>query len=54
MSFDEFNEIYREAWKEKYIYFLMNRLENKIGKKYGICNESNLEYKIFNPRTDPF
>ena len=54
MSYDEFKSLCREAWKEKYNYLIINRLEDKIGKKYRICNESNPEYKIFNPQTDPF
>ena len=54
MSYDEFKELCREAWRERYNYLLINRLEDKNGKKYMICNESNSEYKIFNPQTDPF
>ena len=54
MSYDEFKSLCREAWKEKYNYLLINRLEDKNGCKYKLCNESNPEYKIFNPQTDPF
>ena len=54
MSYDEFKELCREAWRERYNYLLINRLEDKNGKKYMICNESNSEYKIFIPQTDPF
>ena len=54
MSYDEFKSLCREAWREKYNYLLINRLEDKNDKKYMICNESNSEYKIFNPQTDPF
>ena len=54
MSYDEFKELCREAWRERYNYLLINRLEDKNGEKYMICNESNSEYKIFNPQTDPF
>ena len=54
MSYDEFKSLCREAWKEKYNYLLINRLEDKNGSRYKICNESNPEYKIFNPQTDPF
>ena len=54
MSHDEFKTTCREAWKEKYNYSLIKRLEDKNDKKYRICNESNPEYKIFNPQTDPF
>ena len=54
MSYDEFKSLCREAWRDPYNYFLINRLEDKNGKKYMICNESNSEYKTFNPQTDPF
>ena len=54
MSNDEFKSLCREAWRDPYNYLLINRLEDKNGKKYMICNESNLQYQIFNPQTDPF
>ena len=54
MSYDEFKNLCRESWEENYIYLLLNRLEDKNGKKHMICNESNLRYQIFNPQTDPF
>ena len=54
MSYDEFKSLCREAWRDKYNYLLINRLEDKNGSKYMICNESNLQYQIFNPQTDPF
>ena len=54
MSYDEFKRLCREVWKEKYNYLLINRQEDKNGKKYMICNESNPEFKVFNPQTDPF
>ena len=54
MSYDEFKSLCREAWKEKYNYFIINRLEDKNGSKYQLCNESNPNYMIFNPQTDPF
>ena len=40
--------------EKKYKYSEINRLEDKNCKKYKICNESNKEYKIVNPETDPF
>ena len=33
MSNDEFKELCREAWRERYNYLLINRLEDKNGKK---------------------
>ena len=54
MSYDEFKSLCREAWRDPYNYLLINRLEDKNGSKYMICNESNLQYQIFNPHTDPF
>ena len=53
MSYDEFKGLCREAWKEKYNYLKINRLEDKT-KRYCICNESSYKYKIFTPQTDPF
>ena len=52
--FDEFKELSREAWKEKYSYLQINMLEEKNESKYKCCNESNASYKIFNPQTEPF
>ena len=54
MSNDEFKNLCREAWRDEYNYLLINRLEGKNGSKYMICNESNPQYQIFNPQTDPF
>ena len=54
MSYEEFKELCREAWRERYNYLIINRLEDKNGSRYKICNESNPEYKTFNPQTDPF
>ena len=53
MSYEEFKSLYREAWNEKFNYLLINRLEDKNGSRYRIFNESNPNYKIFNPQTDP-
>ena len=53
MSYEEFKSLCREAWKEN-IYLLINRLEDKNGSNYHVCNESNPNYKIFNPQTEPF
>ena len=54
MSNDEFKSLCREAWRDNYNYLIINRLEDKNGSKYMICNESNLQYQLFNPQTDPF
>ena len=53
MSYEEFKSLCREAWNEKFNYLLINRLKDKNGSRYRICNESNPNYKIFNPQTDP-
>ena len=53
MSYEEFKSLCRETWNEKFNYLLINRLEDKNGSRYRICNESNPNYKIFNPQTDP-
>ena len=54
MSYEEFKELCREAWRERYNYLLVNTLEDKNGSRYKICNESNPEFMVFNPQTDPF
>ena len=54
MYFDEFKELCREAWKEKYHYLETKVLEDKNESKYKICKKSNSNYKIFNPQTEPF
>ena len=54
MSYEEFKNLCREAWKEKYNYLLINRLEDKNKSKYKIMNESNEKYQVFHPKTDPF
>ena len=53
MSYEEFKSLCREAWNEKFNYLLINRLEDKKRSRCRICNESNPNYKIFNPQTDP-
>ena len=53
MSYDEFKSLCREA-RQKYSYLLRDRLEDKNGSRYRICDESNPNYKIFNTQTDPF
>ena len=56
MSYDELKSLClcKEAWNEKYSYSLVNRLKDKNGSRYRICNESNTNYKIFNLQTDSF
>ena len=54
MSHDEFKSLCKEAWRDKYNYLIINRLEDKNGSKYMICNESNPQYQVFSPQTDPF
>ena len=54
MSYDEFKSLCKEAWRDKYNFLLINRLEDKNGSKYMICNESNPQYQVFSPQTDPF
>ena len=54
MYYDEFKELCREAWKEKYYYLEIIMLEDKNESKYKICNELNPNYQIFNPQRYPF
>ena len=54
MSYDEFKSLCKEAWRDKYNYLLIKRLEDNNGGKYMIRNESNPQYQVFSPQTDPF
>ena len=54
MSYDEFKSLCKEAWRDKYNYLLIGRSGDKNGRKYMICNESNPQYQVFSPQTDPF
>ena len=46
-------KIYVEKHGIKNISYLkINRLDDN--EKYAICNESDKEYKIFKPKTQPF
>ena len=54
VSYEELKSLCREAWKEKYNYLEIIKLEDKNGKKYCICSESKNEYKVFNPEKDSF
>ena len=38
--------------EKKYSYLKNNGLDDD--EKYNICNESDKEYKIFKPKTQPF
>ena len=40
--------------KKNIIILEINMLEDKNVSKYKICNESNPNYKIFNPQAEPF
>ena len=53
MFYEEFKSLCKEAWNEKFDYLLLNRLEDKNGSRYRICNESNPNYKIFDPQIYP-
>ena len=54
MSYEEFKNLCREAWNEKFNYLLINRLKDKDKGRYSIRNESNKEYKEIIPQTKPF
>ena len=46
MYYVEFKSLCKKAWTEKYNSLLINRLEDKHGYKYKICNESNPEKNL--------
>ena len=56
MIYDEFKEMCRVAWSEKFNYFCFGMTKNKNGSKYRIFNESKNTYfecfcelKLFKP-----
>ena len=44
-SYEELKDLCREAWKQKYSYLKINRLDDQ--EKKCICNENKNEYKFF-------
>ena len=47
ISYDEFNDLCGEAWKEKYSYLKNKRLGDE--EKYCFCNECKKECNFLKP-----
>ena len=47
MSYEEFKQLSKDAWKEKFSYPKTVRLDDEV--KYCICVESKNECKVFKP-----
>ena len=54
MIYDEFKEMCRVAWSEKFNYLCIDMTKNKNDGKYCIFNESETTYIDCNPETEPF
>ena len=54
MKYDEFKEMCRKAWDEKYNYICIDMTKNKNEGKYRIFNESKTTYIDCIPETEPF
>ena len=53
MSYEEFKNLCREVWKNEFNYLKIERHKNRQ-ERYSIWNESNPQYKVFKPVTEPF
>ena len=54
MIYDEFKEMCRVAWTEKFNYLCIDMNKNKNNGKYRIFNESKTTYIDCIPETEPF
>ena len=54
MIYDEFKEMCRVAWSEKFNYLCIDMTKNKNEDKYRIFNESKTTYIDCIPETEPF
>ena len=53
MSYEELKNLCREVWKNEFNYLKIERSKNRQ-VRYSIWNESNPQYKVFKPVTEPF
>ena len=54
MIYDEFNDMCRVAWGEKFNYLCIDTTKNKKDGKYRIFNESKTTFLDCIPETEPF
>ena len=54
MTYDEFKDMCRVAWGEKFKYLCIDMTKNKNDGKYHIFNESKTTYIDCIPETEPF
>ena len=52
MSYEEFEQLFKKAWKEIYTYIEIFRLDDE--ERYCICNESKKERGVIEPGIDLF
>ena len=54
MKYDEFKEMCRKAWSEKFNYLCIDMTKNKNEGIYRILNENNNTYIDYNCKTEVF
>ena len=54
MTYDEFKDMCRAAWGEKFNYICFDMTKNKNEGKYRIFNECKTTYIDCIPETNPF
>ena len=54
MSYDEFEQLCREAWKEEYNYLCFDRSKKRDRGRFCICNENKIIYVECTPETTHF
>ena len=54
MSYDEFEQLCRNTWKEEYKYLCIHRSKKRDQGRYCFCNESKKTYTECTPETKPF
>ena len=54
MKYDEFRELCRGAWSEKFNYLYIDMTKNKNDGKYRIFNEKKITYIECIPETEAF
>ena len=54
MIYDEFKEMCRVAWSEKFNYLCIDVTKNRDNGKYRVFNESKTTYIDCIPETEPF
>ena len=54
MNYDEWKELCKMAWEEKYNYLQIDRLKEPNEGRYTIRNANSNDIALIFPQTDPF